>query len=271
MDVEAGIRELGQAYGKIETAMTDCQAAKQEVESLVKTIENGFEHPASFAFHFAQSLFVNRKDIFAEMNAAVADWKSQQYTESGKQIGMALAKLSAPTTAVLSSSTPKTKVEVTLDLFQGTLIGYFNSTTGLPNLHECASDSTDAFDEIEAAIKDIQKKTAMDVEAGIRELGQAYGKIETAMTDCQAAKQEVESLVKTIENGFEHPASFAFHFAQSLFVNRKDIFAEVNAAVADWKSQQYTESGKQIGMALAKLTSGMDFMSWKIRHGKHYS
>ena len=159
--------------------------------------------------------------------------------------------------------------QITVDVFEGTLEGFFDSST-FPHLKECASDAVDSYDDIKAAISEIEQMTFDGVKTGLKDLGLAYKGLQTALTDCKASASDIEIFVKAIETGFEHPLTFLFHVGKELLINHKDIFAEITTAVADWKADSFRASGVQIGKALAKLLNP-GFEAWKVAHGKVYA
>ena len=167
----------------------------------------------------------------------------------------------APTTA--------TGWQITVDVFEGTLQGFFDSST-FPHLKACASEATDAYDEIKDAIQEIEKLTPADVKTGLKDLGLALKGLKAALADCKASSSDVANFAKAIENGFEHPLSFLFHMGKELLINGKDIYSEVTTAVSDWKAQSYRAAGVQIGAALSKILLP-SFDAWKLAHGKTYA
>jgi len=123
---------------------------------------------------------------------------------------------------------------------------------------------------IKSAIDKIEQKTAKSIAEGLRDLGHALTNLKQALVDCKAAEAEVAKFAKAIEDGFEHPLSFVFHVGKELIVNGRDIYAEITAAVSDWKAQSYRASGVQIGKALSKLLQP-SFAAWQLAHGKQYA
>jgi len=159
--------------------------------------------------------------------------------------------------------------KITVAVFEGTIEGFFNSSS-FPSLEACASDTTDAYNEIQNAITEIEQKTPASVLAGIKDLGKAFGNLKAALTDCKTAEAEVAKLAKALENGFEHPLSFLFKVGKALVINGHDIFAEMSTAISDWKAGSYRDAGLQIGEALAKLLVPT-FEAWQLAHGKTYA
>jgi hypothetical protein len=160
-------------------------------------------------------------------------------------------------------------LNITLQVFEGTLQGFFESPA-FPHLESCASDVHEAYAELKAAIGEIEQKTPAGVKAGIKDLATAYTSLKAALVDCKAAEVSVAKLALALETGFEHPASFVFHVGERLVINGQDILAEVTAAVADWKAGSYHAAGQQLGRALSKLLV-QDFDAWRQRHAKVYS
>ena len=180
-----------------------------------------------------------------------------------------IATLCLAATALGAPATPATSAwKISLDFLEGTLQGFSNAST--PKLEACASTSINAYDEIKDAIAEIEQKTLPAVAAGIRDLSKAYKNLKVALVECKVAEAEVARFFKTIEDNFEHPASFLFHVGKELIINGRDIYTEMSAAVADWKANSFRAAGIEIGHALAKLLVPT-FEAWKLVHGKVYS
>ena len=122
---------------------------------------------------------------------------------------------------------------------------------------QCASDLYEVYDDVDHAIQLLEKKTAKSVAAGIALIGQSFTELSTAIGDCKGAAEDVESIISALEQ-FTSPASFAYHIGKDLLINGVDIYHEIQAAVADWKSQSYRDCGVQVGTALNQLLVGQD-------------
>jgi len=166
-------------------------------------------------------------------------------------VQMTLDLYNAPSDAVAKHTW---KWDVTVDVFEGALAGFFDSSE-FRDLKSCANDTVSAYDEIKAAIDNIEQKTGSSVEQGIKDLGAALTNLKDGLATCKAAEAEIESFVKVIEQ-FKSPAQFAYHVGKDLLVNGKDIYSEITTAVSDWKSESYRDAGIQIGLALNKLLVG---------------
>ena len=161
------------------------------------------------------------------------------------------------------------KMKATVDFFEGTLKGFFDSDT-FPDVQTCLAEAETSFDGIKEAIDEIEQKTAASVKKGLHDLGEALEALKKAMVDCKASTADVQRFVKALEDGFKKPLSFLFHLAKHCLVNGKEIYSELTAASADWKAEQYRAAGEQIGAALAKVLQP-DFDTWKDFHGKTYA
>merc|ERR1711871_1537965 len=142
--------------------------------------------------------------------------------------------------------------EVTVDVFEGTLEGFFS---GFKDLKACANDTVSAYDDINNAVSLIKQETPSSVLQGIKDLGEALKALKDGLVDCKAAAGEIESFIKGFEQ-FTNPLSFVFHVGKDLIVNGKDIYGEITQAVQLWKQQSYLDSGVQIGKALEQLIVG---------------
>ena len=162
--------------------------------------------------------------------------------------------------------------EITMDVFEGTLEGFFGASKDFPKLKECASDAADSFTQIQAAIGAIEQHTLPSIKQGIADLGRAYKEAKVALKACKASEADIKKFAHVLEEGFEHPLSFLYHVGQDLVINHAQIIKEITAAVAMWKAQSYRQAGIQIGMALAKLLpENLTFEAWKAKHGKAYA
>merc|ERR1711879_809360 len=89
------------------------------------------------------------------------------------------------------------------------------------------------------------------------ELSRALNTLPVAFKDCQASQLDLKHIVKAL-NAFDSPESFVFHVGKDILVNGKDIYTEINTAVADYQQHEYKDFGLQVGMALHKIIIGTD-------------
>ena len=258
--IKAGLEDIGAALGDLKNALNDCKASSKEITQFASTVEQGFEHPLSFVFHLGKDLIVNGKDIFDEISQAVNLWDKQDYRNAGIQIGEALALLigtgeeEIDTMVDLGTAIKGWKWETTVDVFEGTLQGFFGSSQ-FPALKSCANETVDAYDQIADAFKKLHTgdESGDTIKAGLEDIGAALGDLKNALNDCKASSKEITQFASTVEQGFEHPLTFIFHLGKDLIVNGKDIFDEISQAVNLWDKQDYRNAGIQIGEALALL------------------
>merc|ERR1711924_273120 len=123
----------------------------------------------------------------------------------------------APT---VSSLAHDWKWEVTVDVFEGTIEGFFSN---FKDLKACANDTVTAYDEIHSAIGLIEQSTPSSVLQGIKDLGTALEALKSGLVDCKAASTETTQFVKGFSQ-FKSPLSFAFHVGKDLLVNGRDIY-----------------------------------------------
>lgn len=153
----------------------------------------------------------------------------------------------------------------TVQLFEGTVEGFFDSAA-FPHLEGCVSDVTRTFEGIEKGIKEMEEEK---IEAGLKDLGDAYKALSIALVDCKAASSDVAAFVKALKDGFEHPLSFLVEVGKSILVNGKEVRAELATAVSDWRSHSFFSCGLQIGKVLSVVLQP-SFDAWKLAHNKHY-
>lgn len=168
--------------------------------------------------------------------------------------------LVASTCAFSAPPAPASPAEIALDVFKGVALGFAEDE--FPDVSSCVSDLNSTYVDLKAAIEDFEKKTAKGIIDGLQEMGETLVSLVDALRSCKATVDEVEKMVKALEQ-FTSPAAFAYHVGKDLLVNGRDIFQEITTAVSNWKAAQYTDAGKQIGTALAKLIVGneLEFLS----------
>lgn len=79
--------------------------------------------------------------------------------------------------------------------------------------------------------------------------------IKAGMKDCSHVKTDWKKL-KEMALVLESPHTFAYHVGKDLVVNGRDIYQEVNTAVADYKAQDWAGFGYNVGEAAAKTILG---------------
>jgi predicted translin family RNA/ssDNA-binding protein len=253
--VKAGLKLLGEAIEELPDAMTACQAAVQEAESLYNMINN-FKSPASFAWHVAKDLIVNGVQIYDDINAAISAYDAQSWESFGYDSGHAIAlvfigaskEIKTPNTYLITAN----EVE---QIFLGVLEGV-GAEANVTDLVPCISDVSTTSSLLAQAIVDFASKDETRIKDGLRLLGQAIEALPDAMTQCQAAVSEAEKLYEMIKN-FKSPSSFAWHVAKDLIVNGVQIYKDVEGAVAAYDSQSWETFGYDVGHALAEVFVGV--------------
>ena len=92
---------------------------------------------------------------------------------------------------------------------------------------------------------------------GLADLSDAFiTKLPGAIQQCENTGKSVVDVVKGLE-AFKSPASYAFHIGKDILVNGKQIYGDIEQAVADWKVQDYNDFGFQIGSALKLVVIGI--------------
>lgn len=141
-------------------------------------------------------------------------------------------------------------VQDALQFSKGLFVGI---TAGpLPDLTPCLGDVTSMGEDVVAAVKDFESKTADGVKNGLKEIASAIDSIVAAMTQCKAAAEEVEKLVAMLKN-FKSPISFVFHVGKNLVVNGVEIYHEIDGAITSYHSSQWETMGEDIGEALSNI------------------
>ena len=77
------------------------------------------------------------------------------------------------------------------------------------------------------------------------------------MSDCSHIAADWEKLLDMVEI-FSSPESFAYHVGKDLLVNGVDILHEIEAAVTDYESKNWSAFGENVGEATAKVILGAE-------------
>lgn len=136
---------------------------------------------------------------------------------------------------------------------EGILIGAVKVEA--PDIYECIEDAESFASDIAVAVADFEKKTLSGVTAGLKELGTAVKVVSSSVVTCKKAPADITKIV-AITKAFTSPWSVAYHIAKDLVVNGKDIFHEIFAAIAAWKSGDFKTFGVNVGEALVKAILG---------------
>lgn len=96
-----------------------------------------------------------------------------------------------------------------------------------------------------------------DIVDGLKKIADAIRVVKAGMKDCTSAKGDFEKL-EALAASFANPLTFAWHIAEDLVVNGRDIYHEINTAVDDYKKEDWLGFGDNIGMAAAKVLLGAE-------------
>lgn len=253
-DVKAGLKLLGEAIESLPDAMTECQAAVPEAERIYQMIAN-FKSPSSFVWHVAEDLIVNGVQIYKDINAAQQAYQSLAWESFGYDVGHALAEVFIGSSVIVK--TPKTyllQLSEVEQIFLGVLEG-IGAEANLTDVVPCIKDASSVSSLLAQAIGDFAAKDEDHVKAGLKLLGEALQELPDAMTACQAAVQEAETLYNMLKN-FQNPTSFAWHVAKDLIVNGVQIYDDISAAVNAYDAQSWESFGYDSGHALALVFIG---------------
>jgi len=79
--------------------------------------------------------------------------------------------------------------------------------------------------------------------------------VKQGMADCGHLKGDLKKL-ETMISTYKTLPSFAWHVGKDLLLNGKDIYAEINSGISDYKAGNWENFGKDIGQASAKIFIG---------------
>ena len=126
---------------------------------------------------------------------------------------------------------------------------------GFDDINKCIQDGEHIITDVEDAVQHFEKKDAKDIIAGLEDLADLIKQVKAGMSDCSHLKADWAKL-EQMAAIFSSPTSFAYHVGKDIMVNGVQIFHEIETAVSDYKSQQWSDFGYQIGEATAKTLVG---------------
>eukprot|EP00357_Protocruzia_adherens_P000288 CAMPEP_0114981338 /NCGR_PEP_ID=MMETSP0216-20121206/5488_1 /TAXON_ID=223996 /ORGANISM="Protocruzia adherens, Strain Boccale" /LENGTH=1455 /DNA_ID=CAMNT_0002342997 /DNA_START=218 /DNA_END=4585 /DNA_ORIENTATION=+ len=252
--VKNALVEFAQAFSEVPAAVKTCTSAVHEAETLAKQIDH-FAKPITFLFKVGESLIVNGKEIFGEIDTAISDFKSGDFYDGGYEIGVALATVLDgahlfESDASYDSFTTAKGIQIVEGLLEGALKGLNLST-----VVTCFDDAKNVVTESVSAVELFSKGGASNVEQALKEIAQAFSEVPTAITACTSAVKAAETLTSEIKN-FSSPLTFAYEVGKSLIVNGVEIYHDIDSAVEDFKQDNYYDFGYQIGLALGTVLEG---------------
>lgn len=247
--VEAGLRDLANAFEAVPTAMNDCAGSITEDSQLLEGLLKKFEHPATFFFQVEEHLMVDGIDILSNVNGALSDWDDSDWYGFGYDVGSALV--------LVVDGQKKLRLSPTnvLDVIAGLLEG-IAADLGLTDIQECLQDVGTLATDIENAYKELVQNSATAVAEGLKDLAQALEQVPSAIKTCKAADTVDIAKIEAALSSFENPVSFVFHVGHDLIINGQQIYTEVNSAIQDYQNQDFEGFGEAVGEALAAVLVG---------------
>jgi hypothetical protein len=82
MDIYGCVYTVGKILFEATTDISNCPAITGDFKKL-EAMAAIFSSPQSFAYHTGKDLVINGRSIFAKVNAAVADYKQQDFEGFG--------------------------------------------------------------------------------------------------------------------------------------------------------------------------------------------
>ena len=128
---------------------------------------------------------------------------------------------------------------------------------GFDDINKCIHDGETIIKDSEDAYSHFSKKDVKDVVAGLTDIVDIIKTVEAGMSDCSHIAADWEKLLDMVEI-FSSPESFAYHVGKDHLVNGVDILHEIEAAVTDYESKNWSAFGENVGEATAKVILGAE-------------
>jgi len=128
------------------------------------------------------------------------------------------------------------------EIVTGILKGAINAE-GFSDISKCMNDVTVVIGDASNAVKDFKAGGASNVIEGLKQVADLLKNVKVSMADCSATGGDwakLEAMAKVIDS----PSSFAYHVGKDLWINGQDIFADIEAAITDYESQQWEAFGE---------------------------
>ena len=128
---------------------------------------------------------------------------------------------------------------------------------GFDDILKCIHDGETIVKDSEDAYAHFSKKDVQDVVAGLADVVDIIKTVEAGMSDCSHIVADWTKLADMVAI-FSSPESFAYHVGKDLLVNGVDILGEIEAAVTDYESKNWSDFGENVGEATAKVILGAE-------------
>lgn len=230
--------------------MTDCSSltadwAKLEAMSAI------FKSPSSLAYHVGKDLVVNGKDIYHEVDTAIADYEAGNWADFGENVGMAAAK-----TILGKESQTKIKVGKVL---QG-IVASFGGNFNLEALLECVYEEDQAALILDAAYNEFvsayKNKDVGDLIGGVIAVIAGIKQIEQGIPTCKAIDTTSWNFA-----GFDksmdimtHPTKHFKILEEELFINGVNIMKFAGECAEAYGKGDYSTFGVNMGNILKLAT-----------------
>jgi hypothetical protein len=123
------------------------------------------------------------------------------------------------------------------------------------NIEKCLVDAEEIGADAEIAIKDFEKGTTQGVMDGLAEMAKVLMLVKKDISTCESISADVKKLVEEAA-AFSNPEAAIIHLGKDIIINGRNIYKEVNTAVADYHNEKWEDMGYQLGEASAQLILG---------------
>jgi len=230
--------------------MSECTSIKADW-SRMKAMAAIFKSPSSLAYHVGKDLLINGKDIYHEIDTAIADYKVQNWADFGENVGMAAAK-------TILGKESQTKIKVA-EVTQG-IIKSFGGSFNLEALLECIYQEDQAALILDAAYNEFvtayKTKNISDLIGGIIAVVAGVQQIKQGIPTCKAidtTSWNYSGLDKSM-NIMKNPTQNFKLLADDLFINGISVMEYAGKAAEAYGEGHYEVFGENMGEILKLAT-----------------
>lgn len=227
-------------------AVAACGADVDTVEKLEDAVRL-LGHPVAFAMHAGQHLLLNNNDIFQEMRAATASYKTKDYENFGLNLGMALDKVLIGHEVSLDSKTRSALI------VKGLVDSFFAED---PAMRACVQESNVFLDDVKDVMGDVEMKESIEGTLNtLTALSTALDQIPPVVAACNSSGKATAHDLTAALFQLRHPGHLVLNAGKELVVNHHSIFKDLKAAMDSWMDDDYEGFGNHTGDLLKTLTT----------------
>jgi hypothetical protein len=249
-EIVDALREVRVAMNASKAVKVTCKEVAADVDAIIARLKQ-IHGPMDLLKHMVQNLVQDREKIFSELEAADRAYKAgSDYKGAGRELGMALrhmlvGELNGDDAATLP---PHAWRILAMGLAEGFIADGPDALECVAGIEGEASDWKQAIHHLKEGLMHMNKT---DVLEAIQEIQAAVREIKPAKEECKAMLADMHNIREALKS-LHGPKDILRHLVE----DRRKISVELESAHQDEKNGNYSDAGKQLGMAVRRILVG---------------